>query len=282
MKPLHNFATQLFAAFILTAAGALAATAAFAGETLDRVKESGVLTVASDANWAPQSFLNDNNEMDGFDVDVAKEIARRMGVDIKFVTPEWDIITAGNWAGRWDISVGSMTPTEARSEVLDFPGVYYYTPASFAVHEDSSAQTKADLNGKRIAACSACTYEYYLQKDLTIDAEGVPPFEYEVTAGEIVSLKDPSAIFNDLRLGDGVRLDAMIDSLPAIREAIDSGYPLRVVGTPAFYEPLSVAIDKGDAEFNAILADIIKTMHREGVLSQLSQKWYGIDYSSSN
>lgn len=66
--------------------------------------------MATDANWAPQSFLNDNNEMDGFDVDVAREIAKRMGVDIEFVTPDWSIITAGNWAGRWDISVGSMTP----------------------------------------------------------------------------------------------------------------------------------------------------------------------------
>src|SRR3546814_2413648 len=66
------------------------------------------------------------------------------------VTPSWDIITAGNWGGRWDMSVGSMTPTKKRAEVLDFPAVYYYTPAAFAVHKDSEIDSLADLNGKVI------------------------------------------------------------------------------------------------------------------------------------
>lgn len=259
----------------------LFATSGFAGETLDRVKQAQILKVATDPGWPPQSFLNDNNEMDGFDIDVAKEIARRMGVGLEFVTPEWDVITAGNWAGRWDLSVGSMTPTKERGRVLDFPAIYYYTPASFAVHADSDAQTKADLNGKRIGACTACTYEYYLQHDLTIDAEGAPPFTYDVKPGQIVSLRNAAAVLDDLRLGDGVRLDGMLDSLPAIREAINNGYPVRVLGTPAFYEPLSVAVDKGDPEFSAALEDIIRTMHKDGTLSKLSQKWYGIDYSKS-
>src|SRR3546814_9725822 len=63
-----------------------------------------------------QSFLNDKNEMDGFDVDVGKEIAKRLGAELKIVTPSWDIITAGNWGGRWDMSVGSMTPTKRSEE----------------------------------------------------------------------------------------------------------------------------------------------------------------------
>lgn len=277
MRLFPNF----FLAIAVVVSFALFATSGFAGETLDRVKQAGILKVATDPSWPPQSFINDDNAMDGFDVDVAKEIARRLGVGLEFVTPEWDIITAGNWAGRWDLSVGSMTPTAERGRVLDFPGVYYYTPASFAVHEDSDARTVADLNGKRIGACTACTFELYLQRDLTIDAEGAPPFTYDVTPGQIVSLRNAAAILDDLRLGDGVRLDGMIDSLPAIREAIDDGYPIRVLGSPAFYEPLSVAIDKGDTEFQAALSDIIKSMHRDGVLSKLSQKWYGIDYSKS-
>ncbi|MCY4035601.1 MAG: transporter substrate-binding domain-containing protein [Hyphomicrobiales bacterium] len=263
-------------AIALTLTGA---TFALAGDAFDRVKETGVLKVATDADWAPQSFLNDDNEMDGFDVDVAKEIAKHLGVEVEFVTPDWTIITSGNWAGRWDVSVGSMTPTAERAQVLDFPSVYYYTPASFAVHNDSSAQTKADLNGKKVGACTACTYEFYLQHDLNIDAEGVPPFSYDVTPGEIVSIQDPAILFDNIRLGDGVRLDGMLDSLPAIRTAIDNGSPIRVLGTPAFYEPLAVAIDKGDAEFSNALADIIELMHRDGTLTRISEKWYGIDYS---
>ena len=147
MKSIFKLGTALLLAT------SLAAPAALAGETLDRVMGSKTLTMSSDPEYPPQSFLNDANEMDGFDVDVGKEIAKRMGVELKIVTPSWDIITGGNWGGRWDMSVGSMTPTKQRAEVLNFPAVYYYTPAAFAVHKDSSIDSLDDLNGKTVGTC---------------------------------------------------------------------------------------------------------------------------------
>jgi len=263
-----------------TAALALSASISFAGEALDRVMATGTLKVATDANWAPQSFINDDNKMDGFDVDVARELAKRLGVEVEFVTPSWDIITAGRWNGRWDLSVGSMTPTKSRAKVLAFPGVYYFTPASIAVHKDSPFQKISDLDGKPVGAGTATTFELYLQHDLQIDAEGVPAFEYQLTA-ENKSYKDSTAAMDDLRLGDGVRLNGMIGSLPAILSAIEANYPLRVLGDPVFYEPLALAIDLGDAEFNDKLAGLLADMKADGTLSGLSVKWYGIDYSST-
>ncbi len=260
---------------------ALSSSVSFAGEAMDRVMSTGTLKVATDANWAPQSFLNDENKMDGFDVDVAREVAKRLGVEVEFVTPSWDIITAGNWNGRWDLSVGSMTPTKARAEVLSFPAVYYYTPASAAVHKDSSAESVSDLNGKNVGASTASTFNLYLQKDLTIDAEGTPSFEYKISPSEIKSYQDDTAVMDDLRLGDGVRIDGMVGSLPAILEGIKNNYPLRVLGDPVFYEPLSLAIDKGDAEFNDKLAGIVSEMRSDGTLKTLSEKWYGIDYTTA-
>src|SRR3546814_13843523 len=82
-----------------------AVQAAQAGETLDRVMSTKTLTMLSDPEYPPQSFLNDNNEMDGFDVDVGKEIAERLGVELEIVTTSWDIITPGNWGGRWAMEV---------------------------------------------------------------------------------------------------------------------------------------------------------------------------------
>ena len=257
-------------------------TSVIAGETLDRVMSSKTLTLSSDPEYPPQSFLNDQNEMDGFDVGVAKEIAKRMGAELKIVTPAWEIITAGNWGGRWDISVGSMTPTTARAKVLDFPAVYYYTPAAFAVHKDSSASSIADLNGKNLGVCGGCTYEAYLNKNLVIDAEGAPPFDYEVTAGSIRTYETDVNVLDDLRLGDGARLDGLLSARPTIEEAIKNGYPVKVVGKAAFYEPLAVAVDKGDPEFSAKIAEIIKSMHDDGTLSALSIKWYGTDFSKAN
>ncbi|MGR3620788.1 transporter substrate-binding domain-containing protein [Pseudophaeobacter sp.] len=186
-----------------------------AGEALNRIMDTNTLKVTTNANWAPQSFLNDDNEMEGFDVYVAREIAKRLGIEVEFVTPSWDIITAGNWNGRWDMSVGSMTPTKARSQVQSFPAIYYYTPASAAVHQDSDAVSVSELSGKTVGATTSSVFELYLQYDLIIDAEGVPTFDYQIEPGEIRSYKDSTAVMDDLRLGNGTRLDGMIGSLSA-------------------------------------------------------------------
>ena len=256
-------------------------TAAWAGETLDRVMSDGVLKVATDANWPPMSFLDENGEMDGFDVSVAREVAKRIGVEVEFVTPQWAVITAGNWNGRWDISVGSMTPTTERARVLSFPGIYYYTPAVFAVHSDSTAENVADLEGKVVGATQASVYEQYMNKDLVIDAVGVPDFTYDVTAGEIKAYESTTTAMDDIRLGNGVRLDGIIAGLPTFKVAIENEYPIKVIGEPVFFEPLSVAIDKGDAEFEEKIASIIQEMHADGTLTELSLKWHGLDYTKA-
>jgi polar amino acid transport system substrate-binding protein len=249
-----------------------------AGEVLDRVMSKGLLVMSTDPEYPPQSSLDENNQFVGFDIDVGRQIADRLGVDIEFVTPSWDVITAGNWAGRWDVSVGSMTPTAARREVLDFPAVYYYTPAALAVHADNdSIAAPADASGATIGVGVATTYENYLKKDLVIDAEGAPPFEYQIDDANIHTYDTDLLALDELRLGDGVRLDAAVTALPTIMDAIKQGYPLKIVGDPLFLEPLSVAIDKGDPEFAAKLAEIVEAMHEDGTLSELSTKWYGAD-----
>ena len=272
---------RLFKLFSATLIAALVFPLAVqAGAVLDRIMSSKTMTLSSDAEYPPQSFLNDKNEMDGFDVDVAREVAKRLGAELKIITPAWEIITAGNWGGRWDFSVGSMTPTKARAKVLTFPAVYYYTPASFVVHKDSKTKSVADLNGKKVGVCGGCTYEAYLNKKLTIDAEGTPDFDYQVTAGEIRTYETDVNVFDDLRIGDGKRLDAALSSLPTILEAIKNGYPMRVLGDPVFYEPLAIAIDKGDDAFAAKIAEIVAAMRADGTLGKLSMKWYKVDYSS--
>jgi polar amino acid transport system substrate-binding protein len=249
-----------------------------AGEVLDRVMSKGVLVMSTDPEYPPQSSLDENNQFVGFDIDVGRQIADRLGVKVEFVTPSWDVITAGNWAGRWDVSVGSMTPTAARREVLDFPAVYYYTPAALVVHADNTSITEpAAASGRTIGVGVATTYENYLKKDLVIDAEGASPFEYRIDDANIQTYDTDLLALDDLRLGDGVRLDAAVTALPTAMDAIRQGYPLKVVGEPLFLEPLSVAIDKGDPEFAAKLAEIVEAMHEDGTLSELSTKWYGAD-----
>jgi ABC-type amino acid transport substrate-binding protein len=113
------------------------------GETdghLAAVCEAGVIVVSTDPAYPPQSFLNEETgEYEGFDIDVAREIGQRLGVDVEFTDPTFDAVVAGNWGGRWDMSVGSVTVTTERMEVLDFTQAYYYTPAQLSVFDDSAS-----------------------------------------------------------------------------------------------------------------------------------------------
>jgi len=268
------------ATIVLTAALLSVNMSAKAGAVYDYIKANNELMIATDANWAPFSYIDDDGVMQGFDVEVGREIAKRMGVEARFITPDWDVITAGNWNMRWDVSVGSMTPTASRSEVLNFPAVYYYTPASFAVHTDSTL-TVPQLSGKTICTTAASTWEMYLQGNL--DMLDAPAFTYDVTPGTITSLVDGAACLDDVRLGAGVRNDGMIDSLPMLLAAIDAGYPIKVLGSPAFYEPLSLATDKGndDPELDAELARIIADMQKDYTLSLLSIQHFKNEDGSS-
>jgi polar amino acid transport system substrate-binding protein len=248
-------------------------------DLLDQVIAAGKLVVSTDPNYPPQSFTDEAGELAGFDVDVAKEVARRLGVEIEFVTPDWDMITAGYWGGRWDVSIGSMTPTEARAEVLWFTDPYYFTPASFALHtENTTIQTIDDLAGKTVGLGVATTYEDYLNGTLSIMGGEVaydPPPNIKIRP----YLTDADA-FEDMKLGDGVRMDAVMSAQPTIQGAMDEGYPLKYVGTPAFYEPLVFALDKAGGSPERILPElnaIIAAMHEDGTLSEFSIRWYGID-----
>jgi polar amino acid transport system substrate-binding protein len=107
----------------------LAASQSHAGATLDHVQKSGVLRGVLLESYPPFSFLNSKNQLDGFDVDVAKAVAKKLGVKLKLDTPSWEVIAAGKWGARWDICICSMTPNKERAQVLDFPVFYYNSPA---------------------------------------------------------------------------------------------------------------------------------------------------------
>lgn len=259
-------------------------------DLLSSIKDKGTLTVSTDPAYPPQSELNkDTGKYEGFDIDVATEIAKRLGVEIAWQAPAWETIISGSWNGRWDASVGSMTITPKRVEVLDFTPPYYYTPAAIAVHKDNTSITDASgLDGKKIGACGGCTYDLYLQNKLVIaqDETGKAVKIPSIVKGPTIVTSDTdSTSLQDLALGDGRRLDAVVSAQPTIQAAIDSGAPLKIVGKPLYYEPLSVAIDKSStldpASFVARLSEIVDEMHSDGTLSKLSQKWYGADLTNS-
>jgi polar amino acid transport system substrate-binding protein len=101
-------------------------------DMLARIKAAGVIRVAVDPNFPPQSELLPDGTFEGFDIDVADEIGARLSVDVKFETPDFDENGTGNWAERWDISVSALPITQEHEVVLDFTQPYYFTPAQMS------------------------------------------------------------------------------------------------------------------------------------------------------
>jgi polar amino acid transport system substrate-binding protein len=252
-----------------------------AGDLLAQICENGEIRVSTDPAYPPQSELNpETGEYEGFDIDVAQEIADRLGVEIAWETPDWEVLTAGGWNDRWDMSVGSMTPTNDRQEVLDFTQPYAYVPAVVVVHEDSSAEdVTTDLDGKKIGFCASCTYEFFVDKSLDISGF---EFDFVIDDANGTGYDTDTTALQDLALGDGTRLDAVMTSEPTAQAFIDAGNPVRIVGEPVFGEPLAIAFDKSseldDASLLSEVDAIVAEMHDDGTLTELSEQWYeGID-----
>jgi polar amino acid transport system substrate-binding protein len=253
-----------------------------ADDLLAQICDKGTITVSTDAKYPPQSSLNrKTGEFEGFDIDVATEIANRLGVDIAWQEPSWDLITAGSWNGRWDMSVGSMTPTNDRQEVLHFTEPYYYTPAVVVVHEDNTSvnDVTTDLDGAKVGVCSGCTYQQFLDKELEIKGF---TFDFVIDDAEVSGYDTDTSALQDLALGDGTRLDAVMTSSTTAKGYADSGNPVKTVGDPVFYEPLSTAFDKEAEQDPMALVEavdaIVAEMHEDGTLTEMSKKWYdGLD-----
>jgi polar amino acid transport system substrate-binding protein len=273
--------------------------AAPANDKLGEILARGTLIISTDPAYPPQSELVENAqrpantkctgdqrtaaELRGFDIDVAVEIAKRLGVEPCFVTPDWTLIVGGNWADRWDISVGSMTITPERMEKLYFTQPYYTTPAAFFVHKDNTTFTQpSDLSGKKIGACTGCTYDFFLAGTLQIPGETM---NYVVKDAVFTGYETDLNALQDLALGDGVRLDAVLTAQPTGAGAVSDGLPLKQLGDPVFFEYLAAAVDKAAGKdpkpFVEKVTEVIKAMHADGTLLKLSQQYYGMDLTTA-
>jgi polar amino acid transport system substrate-binding protein len=262
-----------------TAAPAANATAS--DDLLAEVKQRGTLRISTDANYKPQSFKNADGSWEGFDIEVGREIAKRLGVQAEFLDISFDVITAGTWNGRWDINVGSMTITAERKQALLFTTPYYYTPAAFVVHNDSTATTVEELAGKNVGVGTATTYQRYLEGNLQLEGETIAVPAPQAT----VRVYDTDLLaIDDLKLGNGTRLDAVLTALPTAENAIKEGAPLKILGKPVYYEALAVALDLksplDSASLQAEISTAIEAMRADGTLTRLSMQYYGVDLTS--
>ncbi|PHP67837.1 amino acid ABC transporter substrate-binding protein [Zhengella mangrovi] len=252
-----------------------------AGDLLGSVIAKGELVIGVDAAYPPQSFLDDEGKFAGFDVDVGKAISRELGVRAVVREVNWEVIFTGQWRGQWDLLAGSLTPTRERATKLDFSDPYYFSPAMLAVHQaNKTINHVGDASGKRIGVAGQTTYESYLNQALVIDAAGAVPFEYRIADADIRPYAGEQLVLDDLKLGDGVRLDAAVSALPFLKLAQQYGYPIKVIEDPLFYEPLALAFEKGSPNLVAKTNEILARLRSSGELADLSRKWHGADLTN--
>lgn len=288
--------------FVLLLAGVLlAACASTAKDTpnpidkLAEIQARGTLVIATDIDYTPQSKLipgssppSDTeceptqyaaNQFEGFDAEVAKELAAHLGVEACFVTPPWSQLIAGNWGDNWDVHVGSVAITFERMKNLYFSQPYYATPTVLVVHKDNTTyRAPEDLSGKRIGICVGCTFENYLKGTLKMPGETIA---FRIKNAQAIAYENEDPAIAALSRGDGVELDAVMTILPKARAAIEQGSPLRILDEPVLFAYASVTLDRASKRDPKRLFDeinrILQELHASGRLKDLSMQYQGLD-----
>jgi polar amino acid transport system substrate-binding protein len=244
---------------------------------LGKVLAKGTIVMSTDPQYPPQSSLKSDGTYEGFDIDVGSEIAKRLGVKITFQTPDWNIITAGSWSGRWDFSVGSMTITTPREKVLAFSKPYYYTPAQVAASKASGITTLDGLAGKTICAGEATTYFDWLTG--VLDLGSYTP-TVKAPAGSKATTLSTDRLCAEAWKAGRKDFEGWLSSSTTVEQAIKDGLPLVKVGDPVYFEPLGVAFDKGGPDPTGMVAkvnEILDAMRADGTLKGFSMKWFSSD-----
>ncbi len=234
-----------------------------AADDLDRVEAAGELRIAMSGQYPPFNFVDDRNEVVGFDVDIGKAIAERMGVAPAIVTTAWDGIIAGLLAGKYDAIVGSMTITDERRKAVDFVGPYYRAARAVFLPEGSPARSLADLEGKRIGATLGETHERWAR-----DRGGWTVRTY----------KGLPELLLELRSG---RLDAIVvDDIPvriAMKETGDRFVELDDPAIGGAGDEIGIAIRKDNPGLKAAMQQALDEIMADGTYEAIAMRWIGSD-----
>jgi len=220
--------------------------------------DADTISFAGSGGYPPFNFILESSEVDGFDVDVAKEIAKRMGKELKYVTTSWDGIIEGLRAGRYDGILGSMAITEARLEIVDFSTPYYYSGPQLIVRKESGITSVKDLSSKNtVALVTGTTFEDDAKKN------GLKAKLYEDDNQTLMELINGRV--------DGVLTDRIV-GLNAMSK-MKGGDKLTLAGSVLRTEKMGIAFKK-DSPLTAEVNKILEEMRADGTMKAISNKWF--------
>ncbi len=234
-----------------------------ADDQLASILEAGEIIVALEGNWAPWSYHDEDDNLVGFDADVARAIAAELGVEVTFVEGDWDSLLAGLDAGRYDLVVNGVEHTEERAEKYDFTDPYAYIRTALIVRSDNEEITTfEDLDGKSTANSIASTY-MDLAESYGAEVTGVDSLDETlelVLSGRVDATLNAEVSYYDYM---DVHPDAELKIVALTEEASNVVIPTR----------------KGDdsASLREAINEAIATISENGTLSEISIQYFGSD-----
>ncbi|HSO58821.1 MAG TPA: transporter substrate-binding domain-containing protein [Paenisporosarcina sp.] len=225
---------------------------------LENIEESKVIRVGIEGAYPPFNYYNDKNELEGFDVDIANEIASRMGVEVEYVVTPWDSIIGGLLSDKYDVIISSMAITEERKEKVDFTEPYYRTGAQlFALEDSEMVDANTDVKGKNIGVSTGTTFTE----------------KVEELGGTAKLYKNDFLAFQDLANGriDGVITDKAVGS----RLILENDYPAKAIGDILYDEVAGITLNKNQEDLLKEISKHIEELDADGTYKEISMKWFG-------
>lgn len=255
----------VLAVFMLASVLTMTVSAKGSDDLLKTIQERGTIIVGLEGDWAPWSYVDENDELTGYDVEVAKAIADKLGVEIQIVPGEWDGLFAGMDAGRYDMVVNGVEVTEERADKYDFSTPYAYIRTALIVKGDNdSIKTFEDLKGKKTANSIASTYMNLAES-------------YGATCYGVSTLDETLTMVLQGRVD--ATLNAIVSFTDYMAQHPDSN--LKVVATTEDASNVAIPMRKGDetASLREAVNKAIDELREDGTLSELSTRFFGEDIS---
>jgi polar amino acid transport system substrate-binding protein len=229
--------------------------------------KAGKLLVAIDATYPPMEFEGDNGKPDGFDVDVAKEIAKSLKLEPEFVVMNWDGILAGLESKRYDVIISSMNITDERKKQVNFVE-YSRMSQLFVSKRGVTVKEAKDLAGKIVAVQADTTSHEYLtnQQKAGVKIKEIKAFRGATDTFAAVKSSQAEVIVIDEPVG---RYYAAKDPQTFV-----------VTGNAIAPEPIGIAIRKANANLLKEVKATVEKMRQDGRMKKISQKWFGGELGS--